>query len=147
MSKHSLFKKVCKQICYAQLASDAAKGIRELELKNEDKLFEITYRDRHTCYDKKDNFILNAVTLLDNNRPFGINYYLIDDYDQNGYNCNIIYFDIKLDTGERIQISFHSFNEYLAKRLNKKTEKGRKTNWDHGSSRKNCEWLINHFGF
>jgi len=149
MSKYSLFKKVCKQIVYAQCASDEAKNIYGPRLTNKEYIKELEKLSRNRCYDHKDNHILNAVTILDNNRPFGINYYLVHDVDQNGYACSIIYFEIKMEDGKRLQISFHSFSDNLDKRMEgkKKRRKGRITKWDHKDSRRNCQYLVDYFGF
>lgn len=152
MSKSSLFKKVCRQICLAQLASDEAKGNHYggLDYRNNALKSYFIPLNRNECYDEKDKHILNAITIIDNNSPFGINYYLIHDKDQHGYPCYIIYFELKIK-GWKLQISFHSFSKNLGKRLNnKKTlQKGRKTKWNKeiGGSRENCQMIINHFGF
>lgn len=147
-------KKICKQIVLAQAASDYAKGHSELThiLKNTESNKKFYDSDSRVCYDYKDKCIMNALKIIDNTPRCGVNYYYDWQPDQNGYQSILIYFDIKIDE-TRLQVSFHSFCPSLRTRINKKIHdgkkpsKGRKTKWDHGSSRQNCEWLINHFGF
>lgn len=132
--KFDFTKEIIRNICLAQAYSDAAKHItNDLTM-----IFGIANDDKDFCYQKKDKFIYQAITMVNRFNPKNINYYVIRQPDQNGNMSNVIYFDIKIDE-MRYQISFHNFR----RAIRNMTGKGRVTRWHgyEGSSREAAEAL------
>lgn len=99
-------------------------------------------------YKAKTQYILKAIRLINSNRRCGWNYWVKRTLDQNGYSSIITYFEYKND-GLKVQISFHTPFSKSPVELDKMAngKKGRICHWDHGSSRKNCQLLIDRFEF
>lgn len=127
-------KSIIKNIILAQIASDSGKGIKTLPD------FTGAREAIAEGYNKKDYYIASAIVLINSTPRSGINYYVEEKPDQNGYPSLVIYFDIKLN-GKRYQISFHSPKNRTT--LYHFCSKGRKTRWtkEIEGSRKACEEL------
>lgn len=129
-------KQIIRFICLAQIASDAGKGIYELEMSS--KMADTAAWRKYAI---KDKMIFEAIKIINNSRRCGINYHIVSGKDQNGHDSYIIYFDVKVE-GERRQVSFHSFNKKL---WSPRVNTGRKTVWDEKSSRYNCKKFIEEY--
>ena len=123
--------KTLRYIMLAQLASDSGKN----EVVPSDPRVKLcggegAYYGRYWA---KPKYILSAIKIIDSNKPFGINYNVKMEPDQNGYPSYIVYFDIGAGIipgiEKRKQISFHNpisttkvFKGYVGK--------GRTTRWN-----------------
>lgn len=97
-------------------------------------------------YDAKAQYILKAILLINSNRRCGWNYWVKRTPDQHGYSSIITYFEYKND-GIKLQISFHTPIGRAPDSLIDLCGKGRRCHWDYGSSRNNCQILIDIFNF
>lgn len=125
---------IIHNIILAQIASDGGKNIETLQnIKGAKEAF-------LKGYSVKDKYILAAINLINTTPRSGINYYIEEKPDQNGYLSLVIYFDIKLNE-KKYQISFHSPKNRTS--LYHFCSKGRKTRWtkEINGSRKACEDL------
>lgn len=137
-----MFYKIIKNIILAQVASDGGKNINIIpslqnipfkrEIKNAYKI----------GYSIKDEYILNAIKIINTTPQCGINYRCVRTSDQNGYDSIVCYFDIKFNE-KRYQISFHS--PYNRSKLKKFISKGRVTHWDKKDCRNNAIALLSAF--
>lgn len=130
-------RQVAINIYKAQVASDNAKGIKE-----------VTYNGKIKAnYDGKDEYIIRAINLILHKRNSGFSFYVTTDkelsetYKRKHY---IVYFDFTVK-GEWKQISFHSLNGELEKYLKK--GKSHSVEWDRKSSRETCKFLKEIVGF
>ena len=97
-------KKISELIARSQTASDGGKGINNFNSRK-------GKRDFQAGYNRKDEFILEAIRLIlttENNFKFAV----VED--KEGKANYIVYFSTKVD-GKNYQVSFHSFNGKLAK--------------------------------
>lgn len=117
---NNIQKNIIKNIILAQIASDSGKNIKTLTT------FKGAQEAQKKGYAIKDVYILTAIKLINATPRCGINYYVEEKPDQNGYPSLIIYFEIKLNE-KRYQISFHSPKNRTILLQNK--NKGRKTRW------------------
>ena len=124
-------KSIIKNIILAQIASDGGKNIKTLQNMKGAK------EASKKGYAVKDKYIKTAITLINTTPMSGINYYVEEKPDQNGYPSMVIYFDIKLNE-KRYQISFHSPKNRTT--LSHFCSKGRKTRWtkEINGSREAC---------
>lgn len=129
-------KKIAEAIVYAQIASDAGKGIKILKTNKIGKSQSTVDKG----YNSKDGYIFSALNLIRNTKNCGYKYYVTAQPDQNGNPSFIIYFNFKVN-GKREQVSFHSFNKKLWKGL---VGSGTVCHWQGGigGSRKACKKLI-----
>ena len=129
-------KKIAEAIVYAQIASDAGKGIEILEGSNLRKYMSTLSKGYHA----KDGYIFSAIKLIRNTKNCSYKYYVTAQPDQHGNPSFIIYFNFKVN-GKREQVSFHSFNKKLWKGL---VGSGTVCHWQGGigGSRKACKKLI-----
>ena len=129
-------KKIAEAIVYAQIASDAGKGIEILEGRNVFKYNSTVDKGYHS----KDGYIFSALNLIRNTKNCSYKYYVTAQPDQHGNPSFIIYFNFKVN-GKREQVSFHSFNKKLWKEL---VGSGTVCHWQGGigGSRKACKKLI-----
>ena len=133
---NNIQKNIIKYIILAQIASDGGKGIKTLQ----------TFKKAKEAFLKgyavKDKYILTAIKIIDSTPRCGINYFVKEASDQNGYASLIIYFDLKINE-KRYQISFHSPKNRTL--LNQNKNKGRKTRWtgEVSGSRNACIELAN----
>ena len=132
-------KQILRSISSAQVASDAAKGIRW----NSEEC--PTRSEWYRGYDAKLLSIIRAIKMIDSNPPCGITYYVVEADDQNGYPSVIVYFTVKIHS--KMQISFHTpYNK--AKPLMRWIGKGSPCRWDkrRGGSREDSKQIIKEFG-
>ena len=139
-------RQICRLIVEAQIASDAGKGIRRLNVCGS-KAADLGYAG-------KDGYIRRALQMLDGNRPGAVRYCVKVEADQNGYPSVLVYFDINLE-GQRLQVSFHNPLWNAKKTLGPWLNKGRKTHWalkGHNDTRRDgldsadvCQILIDTF--
>lgn len=132
----NLDKKIAEAIVYAQIASDAGKGIEILEGSNLRKYMSTLSKGYHA----KDGYIFSAIKLIRNTKNCSYKYYVTAQPDQHGSPSFIIYFNFKVN-GKREQVSFHSFNKKMWKEL---VGSGTICHWQGGigGSRKACQKLI-----
>ena len=131
---------VAKQICIAQICSDSGKGIYELTMKDEDTL---STAERQG-YLGKDIAIQRAISKINSlKEKSGFHFYVTRDKGMMNCPC-LIYFSYYMN-GKRYQVSFHSYNYGFKRYIMKGTTHHQK--WDRGSSRINCEKLIQQFQF
>lgn len=134
---------IARLVCLAQDASDSGKFESVLNFRNTDNT---TARERG--YSVKTTYIMKAVKLINSNPRCGWNYYVSGQTpDQNNYDSVIVYFEYKGDGNHRYQISFHTPWSLVPPSMETHMTKGRNTRWNHrsGSSRYNCQRLINMF--
>lgn len=124
----NICREIARQVVLAQIASDAGKQTYELSVKGT-----AAKAARKFGYAVKDAHIQKAIDLINKNRLCGFIYWIEKAPDQNGYLSTVIYFKYN---GK--QVSFHSFGTITP-------WKGAKQRWDHGSSRQNCQSLIEEF--
>ena len=129
---------IARHIIYAQMASDAGKGI--VSLKTSCHSFDDEVKNKG--YDTKDGFIFKAVSLIRGTKT-NFNYWVEKAPDQRGNMSFGVYFDFKVD-GKRQQVSFHTFSKKWVSLVHT----GRKTRWDKDpiGSRRSCEILIDYYG-
>lgn len=130
MNNNKYYNKTIQLIIDAQRASDGGKGIRALP-ENWATV---------AGYTAKPILIRKALEIIDSHPRMGINYYVIEEGDQNGYPSILVYFEFKID-GERHQVSFHNpANPETFSELGKWVGKGRPTRWNKlvGGSRQAC---------
>jgi hypothetical protein len=138
MKKTSTNMAIAKYIVAAQAASDAGKGIKEIDGR-------CARHSKHDKYACKPAYIVKAIDLICTSKS-DFRYYVAETDDQNGYPSIIVYFEFKID-GERYQVSFHTPSR-RAGVLTKYSNTGRKTRWDkkYGGSRTSCLKLMEYFG-
>lgn len=135
MSSFSLQKEIARHIVLSQIASDAGKGIYELNIRN-------SSATANRGYTTKEKHILAAIKLIDNSRgQSGFYYYCVKKEDQNGNPSKIVYFSFKGKNGKRFQVSFHCYSGGEIKEK-AQANKGLMTHWDHKNSRLACKILI-----
>ena len=130
-------KEIARNICLAQIASDAGKGFYRLSI--------VGSKDaKIKGYAVKDKYILKAISLIDNGRGETLfRYFVTNTPDQNGVSSKIIYFTF-MNGKERYQISFHSFGGGKIKEKAAQNA-GLRTSWDHKSSIDTARFLANQF--
>lgn len=132
---------IAKQICIAQICSDAGKGIRELSFENDKTTL---YKSVESRYAGKDIAIQRAISKINSlGNKSGFHFYVTNKSGMSYYPY-IIYFDFKVN-GKRYQVSFHSGNDIFEKYIKKGTS--HRSTWDHESSRQACQKLVDVFGF
>ena len=118
-----------RMIIYAQAASDGGKCIYDLQNELEGTKME---RGATACaragYREKLPLIIKALQLCNNNPERIVTYCVKKTPDQNGYRSILVYFDIKLEDGRRLQVSFHN-PLWKAEELLPYVNKGRTTRW------------------
>lgn len=136
----NLERKIAEAIVYAQIASDAGKGIITLKTNNVKKYNSTIEKD----YNVKDGYIFSAINLIRNTKNCSYKYYITAQPDQHGNPSFLIYFNFKVN-GKREQVSFHSFNKKLWKGL---IGSGTVCHWQGGvkGSREGCKKLIELYG-
>lgn len=130
-------KKISRAIILAQVASDGGKGYRFFKglVPNE-------YNAYYLGYDVKDDYILDAINLINRyGKSSGFSYY-IGESDLDTWNESaIVYFNFKIN-GKRYQVSFHTFGEEIISRRDEKKNDSHSTRWDKASSRKAAMKLV-----
>lgn len=129
---------IIRQICLAQIASDAGKGLNRVSMRED-------HGPHRNGYDDKIKFIVNAITAINSRRNNkSIWYYCTECDDQNGYPSVLVYFSVKVD-GKRYQISFHNpWNR--SSELIPFIGKGTVMRWNRSiSSWIVCKILVNHY--
>lgn len=114
--------KIAELVLRAQTASDGGKGIKELRYSQR------SITDNRAGYGVKDHYIISAINLINGGRS-NWKYAVVKagDFMDPAW---IVYFETRVD-GDKIQISFHTFNSYFRRF----TRKSFRTKWDHGCSR------------
>lgn len=136
---------VAKMIVAAQIASDAGKGIYRLSMHGNNKALQ--ERAELFDYGIKDEYILEAIKLINSNPYMGWNYYVIKDMDQNGYPSYITYFTLKHE-GKNLQVSFHTPANVGWSTLQNKVGSGTRQFWRYNKkagSARHCSDLIKIF--
>ena len=119
-----LNRKIAKCLISAQIASDAGKGIYELD----------NSVNATESYHGKDIYILTAIKTCIKKRNTGFNFYVTKDDEIALY---LVYFSFQVND-EKYQISFHSFDHRLEKYLSPKSHE---EIWDEKSSRDTAKLL------
>ena len=96
-------------------------------------------RDNCGGYATKDNLMILAIEMIAKNHT-DWKYAVKIGKDQNGHTSFIVYFQTKI-MGEKVQISFHSFNNNLRKYVNNSF----RIKWDHGCSRDSAVYAYNYY--
>lgn len=131
---------VAKQICIAQICSDAGKHLRELNMKDKKTL----WKSEDQGYYGKDKAIQRAITKINSlGDKSGFHFYVTIDKDMMNDPC-LIYFVFYID-GKRYQVSFHTYERSFEKYLKKGVSN--RIRWDKKSSRCSCKKLIEVFDF
>lgn len=130
-------KKIARNIILAQIASDGGKGYRYFKglVPKEDVAYLLGY-------DIKDDYILDAINMINRHgKSSGFSYYIgesdIDSWNESA----IVYFNFKID-GKRYQVSFHTFGEEIISRRYEKKNDTHSTRWDKASSRRAAMKLV-----
>lgn len=136
--KKDLNKMIARAIIAAQLCSDGGKyDVFLLEEIQSNTTSDFWQKCWNKEYDQKLFWIARAIQMINCSKS-GFRYHLVKTGDQNGYPSILVYFEFKLD-GVRHQVSFHTpMGQEVEKRIHfdlKKIPSGRKTRWDHKSSR------------
>lgn len=124
-----LNKQIALNIVKAQIASDYAKGIYELNTK-----YAVTKN-----YRGKDEYIIYAIKKIISKKNTGFSFYVTRD---EGISSYLVYFNFTYE-GKNYQISFHSYNTELKAYI--KNNHQHFVKWDKASSRNNCKMLIDVF--
>ena len=114
--------KIAELILRTQNASDGGKGGLYSLVTNTR-----SYRDNCAGYGQKDNLLIEAIRLIvktHNNWKYAVT------KDRQGIANYIVYFQTRI-MGEKVQISFHSFDNSLSRYV----KKSFRIPWDHGCSR------------
>lgn len=132
---YNLEKIIAKFIVLAQISSDAGKGIHLLKTH--------ASKEMRLGYSTKENFIANAIKLINSNPKCGWKYWCTKTPDQNGYPSILVYFEHCSIKG---QCSFHTplnRSNFLFD-FCKKRSKGCPIEWDKniGGSQYFCYKLI-----
>lgn len=135
--KKNIMENLALTIVRAQACSDAGKDIYRLNLYGDTDLKLID-----KGYVAKDEQILKAINIICRltSEKAGVKFEVVEDH--SGIAYYIVYFTYYLDNKKR-QVSFHCFSEKVGRFCRKNPT----VRWDHGDSRKNCEELIEKFGF
>jgi len=72
------------------------------------------YEERQDLYYKKSDRIAKAIRLIQKSKSDKFRFSIVNKPDQNGYDSCIVYFATNIE-GERLQVSFHGFDNYLWK--------------------------------
>ena len=137
----TMTEKIIRAIVMAQISSDSGKGqYGEGGRCRGDRLA------KYKGYAAKPYYIAAAIKMINTTPRCSINYYVTEEYDQNGYPSVLVYFDIRWE-GHRYQISFHTPPRQAAL-LRPYIGKGRVTRWNkmRGGSRADARTLIEIFG-
>lgn len=122
---------VAKAILDAQVASDGGKDIREIMHMNKNAW----YRG----YDAKDLYIEKALSLIASDRNSAFRYRVINT----GENL-LVYFTCRINNGQKLQVSFHSYGYKKFRRYLKNNDAYHLV-WDHESSRDSAVEIWRHF--
>lgn len=114
-------KKIAEAILRAQTASDGGKGKKYLVCSKRSR------RDYYAGYNAKDRHIMTAINLINSGHS---NYKFAVFRDTQRVAKYIIYFQTVIN-GEKVQISFHSFDSSLERFL----DKSFRIKWDRRNSR------------
>ena len=142
MKVSKLDRQIARAIVMAQLASDAGTYTYWVL----DRTPVSYYGAVRLRYNLKLPEILRALRMIDSARKSVWRYYVELTFDQNGYESYLVYFEMKDESGERIQISFHN-PAWKSRELARWEGKGRKTRWNHrlGGSRDDARRLVEIF--
>lgn len=131
---------VAKQICIAQICSDAGKYIHKLKMKDDETM----RKSIDSGYCGKDKAIQRAISKINSlGDKSGFHFYVTIDKEMMNDPC-LIYFVFYVD-GKRYQTSFHSYEPSFEKYLKKGISN--RIRWDKKSSRYSCKKLIESFDF
>lgn len=133
-------KKIARAIILAQVASDGGKGIPDLK-----RVFKEAYPVWKAGYAAKDGYIHEAILRINKSKSSRFRYY-VDFGDLE--DSILVYFEYTFTDQDRIQVSFHSFDETLIRWMQKNKTHVVMT-WDEGGelgdSRASCivlRWLM-----
>ena len=130
----SVNSKIAELILRTQNASDGGKNIFVMDSKK-------AIRDNCGGYATKDKLLLLAIEMIARNKgKCKWKYAVVEANDQNGYNSIIVYFQTQIE-GEKVQISFHSFNFDLRRFATNSF----RIKWDRGDSRDSAIYAYKHF--
>lgn len=131
-------KKIAEALIYAQIASDAGKGIYELEGPDEKKTKAAQLLD----YDGKDAFIEIAINRIRSKNTM-FDYFIIYERDQNGAPSYITYFAFTVDE-MKYQISFHIPKDKASEYIKSLEGTGKPMEWNRvkNGSRTACKVLL-----
>ncbi len=119
-------KELATLLVLAQAASDNGKGIHSLSRCLKPAL----KKKASVGYPAKDFAINKAIMLIAKYHFSDVHFFVTEDQEHRAK--YLVYFDVKL-SGERLQISFHSFNDSLRRFI--KRNANSYTEWDVGYSR------------
>ena len=128
-------KKIAELIVRAQNASDGGKHLYPLINSRR------AYRDNCVGYRQKDKMILTAIKLIVANKgKCDFKFAVVDDVERVAY--YIVYFETKVN-GEKVQVSFHSFDYHLRDFLTNSF----RIKWDRKDSRKSAMLIYNAYSY
>ena len=138
-------KGIVLDILLAQVASDAAKGIRsQLVSRSISKIRPLIDEARRNGYSAKDVHVKRAITKIAKSNNKDIRFSVIKDEEEVA--IFIVYFDFRLD-GRREQVSFHSFDHSLQKFV----KNSERSSWIKlhrgGSEKEDSRWSIGRIAF
>ncbi len=120
----SIDERIARCIVKAQVGSDSGKYLYDRTgAKNRIKRGAERYG-----YDAKTKYIIDALKLINTNKPGMFNYYIMRSGDQNGYDSLITYFNFKINN-KQYQISFHTPYDQAPDYMIDLIGKGMKTHW------------------
>ena len=125
--------KIAELILRIQNASDGGKNMRFFESQK-------SATDNKAGYPQKDKLILEAIRLITSSKRNNDWKFAVTRSAVNGNNCFIVYFQTRIN-GEKVQISFHSFNRELARFIGRSF----RIKWDHANSRESAVIAYNHY--
>lgn len=123
--------RIATMILRCQNTSDGGKSIYDLIYNRRG------YRDNIAGYDVKDKYILETIRLISGTKN---DFKYSVQRDKEGIALFIVYFEVKIN-GEKLQVSFHSFNRELHRFINH----GFRMKWDRGDSRLSAEKIYIHY--
>lgn len=130
MSLTKTDKKIAESIILAQVASDGGKNIPDIN-----HILNQAYPIWKKGYKEKDRYILKAIYLINMSKNSRFRYYVTEG---DIPNSTLVYFNYNDRKGEKLQVSFHTFNAKIKQWISKRKNPAYVTTWDEGSSRNNC---------
>ena len=136
-------KEIAKAIIMAQVASDGGKGIEDIC-----RITHKSYPYWYQGYNAKDDLIIKAISLINKSKNSAFRYHVWkgDLYGWSGASC-IVYFETTFMGDQKLQVSFHTFDERVKRFILRRFNRGYKTEWNEllGGSREDVITLASRY--
>lgn len=129
---------IARFILNAQIGSDAG--------KNKHLIADLSEHAAYEGYAGKDKYILDAIRMIRASK--GESSFRFSVRDGGKVSPYLVYFETKVWSGKKLQVSFHSFNDALKPYAGvaRGRHRGLHIRWDHGDSRESAVEIARFFG-